>query len=327
MKIYKVGGAVRDELLGLKPRDLDFLVINSSPEDMRKQGFIQVGQNYEVFLHPETKDEYVLAVDLKADLARRDLTINSMAKDQDGNLIDFFNSKKDLDNRILRHTSIHFSDDPLRIYRVARFKAQYPDFSIAQETLDLCRSLVNTNEFRLLNGERILSEFKDSLAAAEPENFFITLEAIGALTTHFECIREWKGLNEKALNGLDSLHLFAFLVRKNTGQEIDLLARRLLIQNDWIEAGHVASQVHSLPVLTKLKSEDFINFFYAIDAFRKPHLIKLIVRLFGENGGYLSHYFELVNKVTIKEIDAGFSGKDIGEAIRKLRIRKLGESL
>lgn len=327
MKIYRVGGAIRDELLGLKPRDLDYLVIDSYPEEMKKKGFIQVGLNYEVFLHPATKDEYVLAPDLKADLARRDLTINSMARDEDGNLIDFFNGKNDLDNRVFRHTSMHFSDDPLRVYRLARFKAQYPDFSIADETLELCRSLSLEDGFRNLTGERILSEFKDALSAKKPENFFETLQTIGALQFHFNCIRDWSGLNSVALKSHDPLTLFSFLMRKSTREEIDIFTRRLMIQNDWIEAARVASRVFSLLPLEKLNAEEVINLFYGIDAFRKPYLIKLIEKIFGDKGAALSKYFELVNQVTIKEIEEGIAGKDIGEAIKKLRIKRLEASL
>lgn len=321
MKIYKVGGAVRDELLGLKPRDLDFLVIDSSPEEMKKKGFIQVGLSYEVFLHPESKDEYVLAPDLKMDLARRDLTINSMAFDQDGHLLDFFNGKDDLEKKILRHTSSHFSDDPLRIYRLARFKAQYPDFTVADETLALCRSLSKKENFRNLNGERILGELKDALSAKAPENFFDTLQLIGALNVHFDCIRDWKELYQLAMKRTEPLQMFSYLMRNNTREEIDQLARQLLIQNDWIEAAKVTSRFNSLPPAENMKAEDYIEFFYAIDAFRKPHLVKLL------DDGLMEKTFRVVKQITIKDVAPGTAGKEIGEAIREIRIKKLGEML
>jgi tRNA nucleotidyltransferase (CCA-adding enzyme) len=327
LKIYKVGGAVRDELLGYKPRDHDFLVIDSSPEEMKKKGFIKVGLSYEVFLHPDTKEEYVLAGNLKEDLERRDLTINSMAKDQDEKIIDFFGGAKDLESRILRHTSHHFSDDPLRVYRVARFKAQYPDFSIANETLELCRSIAQKEMFQNLIGERILGELKDALVSARPENFFNVLHSIDVLQIHFACIRDWSGLNEISRHDPDPLLVFSFLVRKNSWEEIEILARRLMLQNDWIEAGRVASKVFSLPEFSSLKAEDFINLFYGIDAFRKPHLIELITRLFERKGELLAAYFESVGKISIKDVGEGISGKDIGESIKKLRIKKLEEIL
>lgn len=321
MKIYKVGGAVRDELLGFKPRDLDFLVIDSSPEEMKKKGFIQVGSSYEVFLHPETKDEYVLATDLRMDLARRDLTINSMAIDQEGHLLDFFNGKDDLEKKILRHTSSYFSDDPLRIYRVARFKAQYPDFKVADETLALCRSIAKEANFRTLNGERILGEFKDALSAKAPEEFFDTLKLIGALNVHLDCIRDWKGLNQLATKGTGPLQMFSFLMRTNTREEIDHLSARLLIQNDWIEAAKVTSRFKSLPPAENMKAEDYIEFFYAMDAFRKPHLINLL------SDGVMERYFSVVNQISMKDVVPGTAGKEIGDAIRKIRTKKLEETL
>lgn len=321
MKIYKVGGAIRDELLGLEPRDLDFLVLDSSPDEMKKLGFLQVGSSYEVFLHPQTKDEYVLADDLKQDLARRDLTINAMAKDEEGNLIDPFHGKEDLANKILKHTSHHFADDVLRIYRLARFKAQYPDFQIATVTMDLCCKLISSDSFRLLNGERILGELKVALSAGEPEEFFNTLLLMGAMPVHFNMIRDWSGLNKKKL---DPLLAFAFLMRKNNSDEIRILAKRLLIQNDWNEAALIASKIYFLlERLPSMNAKEIINLFYEMDAFRKPDLVQMIAVLFDEEGKRLKNYFDQVKNVSMKDIEQGLSGKDIGQAIMNERIRIL----
>lgn len=324
MKIYKVGGAIRDELLGLVPRDHDFLVIDSSPEEMKKLGFLQVGSSYEVFLHPQTRNEYVLAQDLKEDLGRRDLTINAMAKDEEGNLIDFFDGRSDLEKKIFRHTSHQFAEDSLRLYRLARFTSQYPDFIIAPETLELCRSLVKTEEFRSLNGERIFGELKDALAGKSPEAFFSTLSSMDALNEHLAMIRQWTGLNEQSLKKSEPLHLFAFLVRLNTQDEISQLGKRLLIQNDWLEAGRAACRVYSiLPRFKMMNQVDIINLFYELDAFRKPDLIQLIAELFSEEGKQLKGYFEQVKSVSRKDVDPDLAGKNIGEAIKHERIRLL----
>lgn len=321
MKIYKVGGAIRDELLGLEPRDLDFLVLDSSPDEMKKLGFLQVGLSYEVFLHPRTKDEYVLASDLKQDLARRDLTINAMAKDEEGNLIDPFHGKEDLTNKILKHTSLHFADDALRIYRLARFKGQYPDFQIATETMDLCCKLISSDSFKLLNGERILGELKVALSGREPEEFFNTLLLMGAMPVHFNMIKDWSGLNEKKL---DPLQAFAFLMRKNNSDEIRIFVKRLLIQNDWNEAALIASKIYFLlERLPSMNAEEIINLFYEMDAFRKPDHIQMIAVLFNEEGKRLKNYFDQVKNVSMKHIGQGLAGKDISQAIKNERIRIL----
>jgi tRNA nucleotidyltransferase (CCA-adding enzyme) len=162
MKIYCVGGAVRDALLGLPVQDRDWVVVGATPEDMLAQGFKPVGRDFPVFLHPRTHEEYALArterktapgykgfafhaaadVTLEQDLARRDLTINAIARAEDGTLIDPFHGIRDLEARVLRHVSAAFAEDPVRILRVARFAARFPEFTIAAETVALMRQMV-----------------------------------------------------------------------------------------------------------------------------------------------------------------------------------------
>lgn len=163
MKIYLVGGAVRDALLGLPIKDKDWVVVGATPQEMLDAGYQQVGRDFPVFLHPQTREEYALArterksgsgytgftcyaapdVTLEADLQRRDLTINAMARDDDGEIIDPYNGRDDLENRLLRHVSPAFSEDPLRVLRVARFAARYAHlgFRIAEETMTLMRDM------------------------------------------------------------------------------------------------------------------------------------------------------------------------------------------
>lgn len=196
---YLVGGAVRDILLGENPKDKDYVVIGLNPSDMIEMGFSQVGKDFPVFLHPETGFEYALArkeikngfgyngfsvdtkgVSLEDDLFRRDLTINAMAMDELGNLIDPFNGKEDLQNKILKHVSEHFKEDPVRILRTARFSARY-DFSVHEETISLMQSIVSNGEFNHLTSERVWKEFEKVLTEKKVYNFFKVLKKSNAL--------------------------------------------------------------------------------------------------------------------------------------------------
>ena len=180
MKVYKVGGAVRDQLMGRTPKDIDWVVVGSTPEEMTGLGFQQVGISFPVFLHPETGDEWALArteqksgvgyngfsvstegVTIESDLGRRDFSINSIAFDcTTGRYIDPFNGMEDLDNKILRHTSTAFSEDPLRVIRLARFYARYTDFTVANETMQLAKNIVDSGEMNSLPNERFVLEFE-----------------------------------------------------------------------------------------------------------------------------------------------------------------------
>jgi tRNA nucleotidyltransferase (CCA-adding enzyme) len=203
MKIYLVGGAVRDQLLGYPHKEKDWVVVGATPEQMLDAGFQQVGKDFPVFLHPETKEEYALArterktspgykgfavhatpdVTLEDDLLRRDLTINAIAKDEHGSFIDPFNGLKDIDDRVLRHVSPAFSEDPVRILRVARFAARYHHlgFRVADETLQLMKDMVDNGEVDALVPERVWQEMKKALAERSPEIFIEVLRECGAL--------------------------------------------------------------------------------------------------------------------------------------------------
>lgn len=205
MQIYKVGGAVRDSLLGYPHTETDWVVVGGTPKALLEQGFTQVGKDFPVFLHPTTKEEYALArterkqghgyhgfvvhaepsVTLEEDLARRDLTINAMAMTEDGRIIDPYNGQQDLHNRLLRHVSAHFVEDPLRVLRVARFAARYHHlgFSIAPETAALMAQIIAANELSHLATERIWIETERALSERDPAVFFDALKACGALAT------------------------------------------------------------------------------------------------------------------------------------------------
>ncbi|WED21473.1 multifunctional CCA addition/repair protein [Vibrio sp. JC009] len=203
MQIYLVGGAVRDQLLGIKSHDKDWMVVGSTPEQMLELGYQAVGKDFPVFLHPKTKQEYALArterktaagytgfechfsqdVTLEEDLIRRDLTINAMAMDENGKLYDPYRGKQDLDERILRHVSDAFVEDPLRVLRVARFAAKlaHLGFSIAPETISLMKQIVDSGELEHLTAERVWQEWHKSLLTENPQTFLSVLKECGAL--------------------------------------------------------------------------------------------------------------------------------------------------
>jgi tRNA nucleotidyltransferase (CCA-adding enzyme) len=201
MMVYEVGGAVRDELLGLPVQDRDYVVVGATPEEMLRQGFRPVGKDFPVFLHPRTHDEYALArterktalgykgfqvhaspeVTLEQDLARRDLTINAIARDPDGRLIDPHGGVSDIRAGILRHVSPAFVEDPVRILRVARFAARFEQFSLAPETLALMRAMVDSGEVDALVPERVWQELAKGLMERKPSRMFYALRECGAL--------------------------------------------------------------------------------------------------------------------------------------------------
>lgn len=219
-KTYKVGGAVRDELLDYPWQDTDWVITGSSPEQMLKQGFIPVGKDFPVFLHPETKEEYALArterksapgyqgftvnshpnISIEEDLSRRDLTINAIAQDKRGVYIDPFNGREDLHNRILRHVSDAFQEDPVRVLRLARFKARYHHlgFTIADETRALIKTMRQSRELDALVPERVWQELRKALNEKHPEQFFYALKDCAVLDILFPHIDHLFGVPQTA---------------------------------------------------------------------------------------------------------------------------------
>lgn len=220
MEIYLVGGAVRDQLLGLPVKDRDFLVVGATPEMLISQGFQQVGADFPVFLHPKTKEEYALArqerkngsgyngficdfspsVTLEQDLIRRDLTINAIAQDEQGKLHDPYKGADNLKNRVLRHISPAFSEDPLRVLRVARFAARFHTFGfkVAPETLKLMREIAKSGELENLTSERVWLETQKAFETDNPQIYFHILRLVGALKVLFPEVDRLFGVPQPA---------------------------------------------------------------------------------------------------------------------------------
>jgi tRNA nucleotidyltransferase (CCA-adding enzyme) len=318
MKIYAVGGAVRDKILGLKPKDFDYLIFDSSPEEMIRHGFFQVGISFPIFIHPKTKHEYAFprGSTLEEDLSRRDLTINSMALDENENLIDPHGGAKDLENKILRHTSSAFAEDPFRVYRLFRFQARFPHFTVAPETLDLARGIVKTSEFKDLSPERLIKELGIVLSLPKPSIFFEGLKSIGALSVFFPelealidvpqsekyhpegdaWIHTMMVLDCASDLSSDLLVRYAALVHdlgkgitpkeilprhlghETSGMElVEEMGERISAPNDWTEAALVVTRFHlRVHRLEEMKASSIVRMFYEMDAFRKPHLVEIL---------------------------------------------------
>ncbi len=219
MKMYLVGGAVRDRLLGLPLADRDWVVVGSTPAEMEGLGYRAVGKDFPVFLHPQTHEQYALArterktapgykgfhfnaapeVTLEADLQRRDLTINAIAQDENGAVIDPFGGVADLNAGLLRHVSPAFSEDPLRVLRVARFAARL-DFAVAEETMRLMQAISQSGELQTLAPERIWVEVERALNEPAPVNFFKVLRECHALATIFPEIQQLFGVPQPAVH-------------------------------------------------------------------------------------------------------------------------------
>ena len=207
-RLYVVGGAVRDALLGLAAADRDWVAVGARPDELLAQGFRAVGKDFPVFIHPITGEEVALArterktapgyhgfafhaapdVTLEQDLARRDLTINAIAQAEDGTLIDPFDGQRDLHARVLRHVSDAFVEDPVRLLRLARLAARFVDFSVAPETMTLLRQMVDAGEVDALVPERVWQELARGLMSAQPSRMFTLLRDCGCLLYTSRCV-------------------------------------------------------------------------------------------------------------------------------------------
>lgn len=300
MKVYSVGGAVRDELLGLPVTDRDYVVVGASPGLMVKLGYKPVGKDFPVFLHPDTHAEYALArterktargyhgfefqaapdVTLEQDLARRDLTINAMARDEAGSLIDPFGGAADLKAGVLRHVGPAFAEDPVRILRVARFAARF-DFAIAPETLQLMRKMVANGEVNALVAERVWQELARGLMEQRPSRLFRALVDCGALAA---VLPELAGqfaatvgehalaaLDAAAARGLGLAQRFAVIMMHVDGAAIARLCARLRVPQDGRELALLAAKYHAdIARASALPAVAVLRLLQVVDALRRP---------------------------------------------------------
>jgi tRNA nucleotidyltransferase (CCA-adding enzyme) len=317
MRIYEVGGAVRDELLGLPVKDRDFVVVGATPEELVRLGYRPVGRDFPVFLHPDTHEEYALArterktarwyhgfefhtapdVTLEQDLERRDLTINAIARDEHGALYDPFNGAEDLSAGILRHVSPAFAEDPVRILRVARFSARF-GFDIAPETDALMREMVQHGEADALVPERVWQELAMGLMEARPSRMFEVLQECGALVRVAPEIGALFADPQRAQAALDALDAaaraqapldvrFAALVRALDPYAIQALADRLKLPSSTRELALLAARHgNSIADAEALSAEAILEVLNAVDAWRRPERFELLLNaaVAGERG-------------------------------------------
>ena len=330
MKTYVVGGAVRDELLGLPVHDRDYVVVGATPEEMVAQGFRPVGKDFPVFLHPETQEEYALArterktapgyhgfvfhtapdVRLEDDLVRRDLTINAMARGDDGELVDPYGGQHDLRERVFRHVSPAFEEDPVRILRVARFAARFPEFRVAPETAALMQRMVQAGEVDALVPERVWQEMARGLMEQRPSRMLAVLRDCGALARIMPELDALWGVPQPPLHhpevdtgvhmmlvidcaaerGFELPVRFAALMHdlgkgitpsrgwpSHHGHEgmgaklVSGLCKRLRVPNDCRDLALLAAREHgNVHRALELRPNTIVTLFERCDAFRKP---------------------------------------------------------
>jgi len=286
VKAYVVGGAVRDELLGLPVQDRDYVVVGATPEEMVKAGYKPVGRDFPVFLHPQTHEEYALArterksgrgykgftvyaapdVTLEQDLARRDLTLNAIAKDAEGRLIDPHGGERDLRAGLLRHVSEAFQEDPVRILRVARFAARF-GFRIAEETMQLMKAMVASGEADHLVPERVWQEFAKGLAEPHPERMFEALEACGLRA------RLMPELSRIPKNYTGPLPVrFAVLCWMLSEAEVTALCDRLRAPNEERDLALLGARLRGALTasMSATTAGDLLNIIKRADALRRP---------------------------------------------------------
>lgn len=298
LQVYVVGGAVRDALLGLPAGDRDWVVVGATPEDMARRGFIPVGGDFPVFLHPRTKEEYALArterksgrgykgftfytgadVTLEQDLRRRDLTVNAIARTPQGQLLDPLNGSADIQARILRHVGDAFAEDPVRILRLARFAARFGDFAVAPETLELCRSMVQAGEADALVPERVWKEVSRGLMAATPSRMLDVLEQSGALARvmpqlqHVSVVAS--DLDRASAANLPLPGRYALLCRLTP--ERDELGRRLRVPAECADQARLLPRVAEQADAGDTASQ--LALIESCDALRKPDRFAALLR-------------------------------------------------
>ena len=357
MKIYLVGGAVRDKLLGLPVNEKDWVVVGATPEMMIRKGFKPVGKAFPVFLHPETHEEYALArterkiakgykgftfhvapdVALEDDLKRRDLTINAIAETPEGKLVDPYGGQQDLKNKILHHVSSAFQEDPVRILRVARLATKFPEFSIHPDTLALMKKMVQSGEVNALIPERVWREWVRALDNKKPTRFFEILNNCDALSILFpEICLDAKGITALTLitNKTSSRVIrFAALLYNLSSEIIQSLARRYHLPNEYTELALLTARFWSFYAKSdKMNENELLNFIIRTDALRRCQRFEQFLFVCNSIDSIITpHHNKRIKRIieAIKSVDIkplqkkGLKGEAFAKVLEKLRLEAI----
>lgn len=368
-QIYKVGGAVRDELLGKSVQDIDWVIVGATPDLLLSEGYLQVGKDFPVFLHPKTKEEYALArterkqghgysgfevfatpdVTLEEDLIRRDLTINAMAMDAEGNIFDPYLGQNDLDQRLLRHVSEAFEEDPLRVLRLARFYARFYEegFRIAPETKALVQKMVASGELSHLVAERIWLETHKALSERHAIQYFIVLHELNALEAIFPQLnRCFDSDSRLALDA--SFKALSLAIEQGRAMHIRV-ALLLYVLADVKEIKAFAERyrlsVHERVMAEKFKQwnywfdevnpepEAWLELLMGLDSFRKPDQLEDFLQCaeifsaiyeksaqFSSVKSKLISVYDVMNKIDVKILIENVLPKEIPQVLKEARL-------
>lgn len=352
IKIYLVGGAVRDGLLDIQAKDKDYLVVGATPEEMFKLGYIQVGKDFPVFIDPKTKCEYALArketktdkghkgfefdfnphITLEEDLLRRDLTINAIAKDEaTDELFDPYNGLKDLEDKTLKHVSKYFEEDPLRVLRVARFASFLPEFSIHKDTSELLTRISSNGELSNLTPERIFMELDKAMKCSNPNRFFEVLKDCGALSIIFPELKDFKSLNNISKITAKRELRYAGLFNQNA-ININSFVKKFRIPNSIKDfsnhfinfKGHCINAFINGP-------ENILDLFKGINCLKNEEKLEDILKCVKADldefpqEEYILACFKQVRSINPTEILKGITGAEAARIIKEAQILKIKE--
>ena len=329
MEIYKVGGAVRDSLMGVKPSDTDWVVIGSSPEEMISRGYKPIGKDFPVFLHPKTNEEFALArtekktgtgyggftfyygadVSLEEDLSRRDFTINAIAQDNNGNIIDPFNGQKDIENKLFKHVSQAFYEDPLRAIRLARFYSykHLTKFNIDGSTIKGVEKIVTSGEIANLSSNRIWSETERALSSDHPSSFFEKIITLNLCDPFFGELNQpiCESQNNKVVRWAELQINNNFALGKN-----------LPLPNEYKNIANIAKNLISID--KNLKEDELVSLVMRTDFSRDNDLIIELTRLpvYAKNRNYILRLAKVINN-----FDFSFLAETSSDKIKEEKIK------
>lgn len=356
LRIYLVGGAVRDELLGLSTKEKDWVVVGATPEEMIACGFKPVGREFPVFLHPKTHEEYALArterkiakgykgfrfytapdVTLKEDLKRRDLTINAVAKTPDGSFIDPYGGRQDLKNKVFRHVSSAFQEDPVRVLRLARLATQFPKFSIYPKTLDLMKKMTNAGEMNALVPERVWKELVRALANEAPTRFFKVLDDCGALAILFPTLH-YRSKNMDILFQISKktpspIIRFAALLSNLSPESIQRPTLQYHVPNKYADLATMVSQFkESYKDVNQMNEKELLNFILKTDALRRTErfedflfICAVLYPSLTKNAEKMKKVIKVIKSINIKPLQKRqLKGKDFAKALETIRLKAI----